>query len=502
MTHKHSVYDTDKHFIVDAITRTIISQSKKTKLMQYDHNSERFTFQVPRFIDGHDMSLCDTIDIHYINLSADTLYRSTGPYPVDDMQLSLDGDDVIIFSWLISGNATAYAGTLTFAISFKCLSGSSIDYAWHTDAFSDIEIVNTVRSDGSDIIVEYHDVIAQWKRDLFGEGDSAIQRIEEAKEAAIREIEETVVEVNPEEVHQIVEDYLEENPPQVTVDQVLPSQVIFPDGASTTYAIGKVKLQNGSAMLVEPGGTLADFFGVFLDEKNPSTTEPAVSLTFSQAKAYEVGTKVTPSYSASLSAGSYTYGPATGITATAWEVTDTAGNKRTTSSDSFPQLQVVDGISYKITAKATHGAGTIPSTNVPGNTYPAGQITAGTKSATSSAITGYRNTFYGTTTNKNALTPDTIRGLAKSGKALVDGSSFTVTVPLNALRVVIAYPATLRDLTSVKDVNGMNAEIASGFSKQTLDVYGENGYSAISYKIYTMEFASANDKANKFTVTI
>lgn len=190
MTHKHSVYDTDKHFIVDALTRTIISQSKKTKLMQYDHNSERFTFQVPRYIDGHDMSLCDTIDIHYINLSADTLHQSTGPYPVNDMQISPDSDDTIIFSWLISGNATTYAGTLTFAISFKCLTDSEIDYSWHTDAYSDIEIVSTIRTEGSDVILEYHDVIAQWKNDLFGAGDSAVRRIKEAEEAALEAIEE------------------------------------------------------------------------------------------------------------------------------------------------------------------------------------------------------------------------------------------------------------------------------------------------------------------------
>lgn len=190
MTHKHSVYDTDKHFIVDALTRTIISQSKKTKLMQYDHNSERFTFQVPRYIDGHDMSLCDEIDIHYINLSSDTLHQSTGPYPVADMQVSPDGEDTIIFSWLISGNATAYTGTLIFAIEFKCLTDSMIEYAWHTDAFSDIEIVGTIRTEGSDVILEYHDVIAQWQNKLFGEGDSAIQRIKEAEEAAIEAIKE------------------------------------------------------------------------------------------------------------------------------------------------------------------------------------------------------------------------------------------------------------------------------------------------------------------------
>ena len=216
-----------------------------------------------------------------------------------------------------------------------------------------------------------------------------------------------------------------------------------------------------------------------------------------------MGTKVTPSYSASLSAGSYTYGPDTGVKASAWSVTDTAGNTaRTTASGSFPQFTVSDGISYKITAKATHNAGAVPVTNT-GNPYPAGQIAAGTKSATSGAVTGYRNTFYGTLTAKTDPTSDVVRGLAsKSGKALANGNSFTVTVPVGALRVMIAYPATLRDVNSIKDVNGLNAEISSGFTKKTVDVEGANDYKAISYKVYIMDFAEANDKANKFTVVI
>lgn len=294
----------------------------------------------------------------------------------------------------------------------------------------------------------------------------------------------------------------EETAKLVTIDQVDPSKVIFPDGLKTTYEVGKVKLNNGIAELVSPGGNLTDFFDAFMDEVNPSTTQPSVSLTFSQAKSYEVGTKVTPSYSATFDAGKYTYGPDTGVTVTSWEIEDTAGNKSTSASGSFPQLQVIDDISYKITAKVNHTEGAIPKTNI-GNDYPDGKIASGVKSTTSSAITGYRNSFYGTLTAKSDITSDIVRGLSgKSGKTLSNGNSFTVTIPVGALRVVIAYPATLRDVTSIKDVNGMNAEISSGFSKQIVSVEGANSYKVIEYKVYVMDFANENDTANKFTVTI
>ena len=160
MAHKHSIYDTDAHFIVDAASRAITTQSGKRKLMCGDHNSERFTFQVPRYIEGHDMSLCNSIEIHYTNLSTNKQYKSVGPYPVEDMQISPDGKDFIVFSWLISGNATMYAGSLSFSISFKCLTDDVIDYAWNTDSYSDIEIVDTGMTDAPHIISEYHDVLA------------------------------------------------------------------------------------------------------------------------------------------------------------------------------------------------------------------------------------------------------------------------------------------------------------------------------------------------------
>ena len=290
------------------------------------------------------------------------------------------------------------------------------------------------------------------------------------------------------------------------IDQLDAEKVVFPEDAEdllTTTAIGNIKLSNGQASIPVAGKNLRQVWtSIFVKEQNPSTTKPSVSLTFNQAKDYEVGTKITPAYSASLKAGSYTYGPATGIKATAWAVSDTEGNTRDTASGSFPELTIGDNTSYKITAEATHGDGAIPLTNT-GNEYAAGQIKAGTKSATSGAATGYRNSFYGTLEAKDEITSAIVRGLAgKSGKALFNGSSFDVAIPVGALRVVIAYPATLRDVSSIKDVNGMNAEISSSFNPQTVQVEGVNGYKAIDYKVYILDFANANDTANTFTVTI
>ena len=264
------------------------------------------------------------------------------------------------------------------------------------------------------------------------------------------------------------------------------------------------KTQTGTATFSTRGKSIAEALTeIFSKRLQPTiTANPAVTLTFGQAKAYEVGTTVSPTYSASLSAGSYTYGPATGITATSWEISDTAGNTADTASGSFADVVVADDTNYKITAKANYGAGAVAVDNLGSTSSPEVKIATGSASKTSGAITGYRNSFYGTVAEKAEVTSTIIRSLTKSGKALANGNSFTITIPVGAVRVIFAYPATLRDVSSVKDANGLNAEIKTAFTKSTLTVAGAGSDAGIEYKVYTTDFAEAVANTNSYTVTI
>lgn len=265
------------------------------------------------------------------------------------------------------------------------------------------------------------------------------------------------------------------------------------------------KTQNGTATFATKGKSIAKALtDIFSKRLQPGTpTAPAVTLTFGQAKAYEVGTTVSPTYSASLSAGSYTYGPATGITATSWEITDTAGNTADTATGSFADVVVADNTNYKITAKANYGEGTVAKDNLGSDSNPVVKIAAGSATKTSGAITGYRNTFYGTVVEKAEVTSTIIRGLSgKSNAAWSNGKSFTVNIPVGAVRVIFAYPATLQDVSSVKDVNGLNAEIKSAFTKSAVTVAGAGADAGIEYKVYVTDFAEPVAKANSYTVKI
>ena len=167
MPHSHPIYDSDKHFVIDPITRDITNNSSKLTITQYDHNSERFTFEIPKVIEGHDMSLSDLVRVHFINIGSIKTNTNSGVYEVDDMSVSLDDPDTITFSWLISGAATKYNGSLNFAIRFYCLSDESeIEYSWGTNIYSGIKVSNGL--DNSETIVEdYVDVLEKWKQDVI-----------------------------------------------------------------------------------------------------------------------------------------------------------------------------------------------------------------------------------------------------------------------------------------------------------------------------------------------
>ena len=200
MAHKHSVYDTDTHFIIDGETRAVKNaNATKAMLVQGDHNSERFTFELPRFIDGHDMSLCDSIEVHYINISK-TGEENPGVYNVEDLQVSKTDGNVVEGSWLISGNATKFAGTLVFLLRFACSSEESTDYVWNTARNEKVYVTDGLYN-GEYIAEEYADILAQW--------EARISNMEKGN-------------VSDERIAEAVADYMAENPvsPGATAEEV------------------------------------------------------------------------------------------------------------------------------------------------------------------------------------------------------------------------------------------------------------------------------------------
>lgn len=293
-----------------------------------------------------------------------------------------------------------------------------------------------------------------------------------------------------------------------TTLQIKSSQVIMDKDFVFTQPMGtvtqdKIKAGNGSyTYKVNENTNFDDWFaGLSAEAVDPTVTQPSVSIALTGAGAKEVGTEFTPSYKVTFNAGTYQYGPATGITAT-YAVSDTDSHTATTATGSFDKFTVTDITNYKVSVTATHTEGAVPNNNLT-QPAPKKKIAAGSKSANSGTVTGYRNSFWGGVKSKEG-TPDsaTIRALAgKKNSTIAAGNTGDAQENVGDMRVIIAVPAP-RTISSIKDTNGLNAEAFSAFTHTTVNVEGLNGYEAKAYNVYYKDNAAACDKANKWHFTV
>lgn len=280
--------------------------------------------------------------------------------------------------------------------------------------------------------------------------------------------------------------------------------VYFDKDLTYTANIGVLTVPStGSGTIQASGKNVKEVLASILaKEKNPSAAAPTVTIgTQTNFGTFEIGTKKNLVYGATLSAGSYTYGPATGITAKTWEVTCTGviGSKAT-ASGTFENV-VAEATPKTVTVKATYDAGAIPVTNL-GNPYPTGQIKAGSASKISSSLVGVRYMFWGPMADASAeLNSANIRALAHKEESKVKTLA-TFGADAGAKKIVVAVPAGRR-ITKALLTSAMNADITSVFVKQgtQFQVQGANGYTATAYDVYVYQPASI-DAGETYSITI
>ena len=281
------------------------------------------------------------------------------------------------------------------------------------------------------------------------------------------------------------------------------SNVYFDKDLTYTVQFGTLAKPSGSGTFSAAGKNVEQVLSSLMaQEANPTKSNPAVSFTAEGGfGTFEIGTKKNLTYTAALSAGSYTYGPATGITAQTWEVSCTGvSGTKSTATGTFENV-VAEATAKKITAKATYNEGAIPVTNL-GNPYPAGKIAAGSASKNSSELKGVRYMFWGPMTDANAaLNSANIRALAHK-QASGTGTLDTFGAGAGAKKVVVAVPAG-RKITKVLMPSALNADVTALFVKQgsQSSVEGAEGYTAAAYDVYVYQPASI-DAGETYSVTI
>lgn len=278
------------------------------------------------------------------------------------------------------------------------------------------------------------------------------------------------------------------------------NNVYFDKDLTYTANIGvKTVPSSGSGTIAAEGKNVTEVLASILAlEKNPSTTQPTLTLNSSNIGAKEVGTKIKIAYEFKTTTGSYTYGPATGVTWSGYSATFN-GQELTTASGTFNEIQVTDTTSLSIAGKATHSAGAVPKTNI-GNDYAAGKITEKQLTANKGTLTGYRNWFYG---YKNAAGVLDVTNLTSANiRALTaQNGSFPGTISTNGMQqMFFAIPKGRKNKVTVS--NATNGAPQTVTKVTDIMVEGANGYDAIAYDVWYVSNAAADSGAGSYKIVV
>lgn len=273
--------------------------------------------------------------------------------------------------------------------------------------------------------------------------------------------------------------------------------VYFQKDLTITAPIGVQTIpSSGSKTLATTGKNLKQVFDMIVaSEKNPSTTQPSVTLNSSNIGAKEVGTNIAIAYSFATNPGSYTYGPATGVTFSGYEATFN-GEKLTGASGTFASMQVVDDTNLSISGKCASSEGAVPLTNL-GNPYEAGKIAAKNYTPSKGTLTGYRGWFYGYYNGTTAIV-DPAAITSAQLRAFGTKTNFPTSMNTSQMQQMF-FAAPKGRVSSVSISNAVNGAPLT-VTKGSASVEGANGYTAAEYDLFYVANAVAEGGDSKWNI--
>ena len=99
-------------------------------------------------------------------------------------------------------------------------------------------------------------------------------------------------------------------------------------------------------------------------------------------------------------------------------------------------------------------------------------------------LNGRRRAFFGADAQDFApTTSPEVRALSQNLLNPQNGSQFTINVPSGAGRVIIAYPASLRDVNTIY-YPPLQSDVKSTFTQTTVSVSAVNNLFPTNYRVY------------------
>lgn len=334
-----------------------------------------------------------------------------------------------------------------------------------------------------------------WQVDVTGEATDASKLIEltNAKKGDIAVLVRTDI-GNP-----VISYILRENGPTTAANWVALCGKVTTENVVLGYTLktmGNGKIGGiAENTTFQPNTTLKTILNqMFVKIIQPTIKQPSISISANGAKSVEAGTQVNITVTPTFNPGSYTYGPATGVTLQTYTLQQNLKGSTTTIVDAastaephtVQNITIEDGVTIQFNASCTHTAGAQPLDNSGAPATVQG-IQAGTKSVSNQqAFSGFRKYFYGCkTTITETVDSAYIRGLTGSSGAY-NNNSWNINVPEGTKEITIAVEdgKTLRNILYVE---GMNTDVLSTFTMTKVPVEGANSFTAKNYNVYRVE---------------
>ena len=178
MSHTHNVVDSDPMYVIDPASRAIQLEegSADKTIMQGDHNSERLTFKLPKVVEGHDMTQCTRVEVHFTNYNTENGTEVGTMVTAADLGEAAGDSEMLACSAKIPGDATGISGNLAFSLSFVCSTEDGIEYIWNTDEYDGLVVkprrshTKTAAQLVSDVLGQYiQEITDQVKAGVLGE---------------------------------------------------------------------------------------------------------------------------------------------------------------------------------------------------------------------------------------------------------------------------------------------------------------------------------------------
>ena len=268
------------------------------------------------------------------------------------------------------------------------------------------------------------------------------------------------------------------------------------DILNQSFTVKAVSQGTYSDGIVIPAGTrLEDIIKNMLQTIVPAVyTQPTLSFTTSTTVDQEFGANVSPTFN-----GTFTQNDAGALSS--YRIVQGGSVVRTTSSVTpfTTTFQILANTAFYSEVDYATGPQKYDNMGAASGT----PIPAGTRTSSTTTFLAKRRTFYAADTTTTAVTTSAnVRALGQNVLGHSNGSTFTINIPVGSRRITIAYPATLRALTSISYVEAGNAGVLDTFTATTINVEGANGSTATSYRVYTYIAPIAFGSSATYNVTI